>query len=267
MAKGGGTHRRGRDAGARHAPKSPAARRPATPNGKTPNGKTSTSKGTKPPVKGARTPAPVVFDAPADDVGAAASLRLGLIPGATPGKWIDAWHERLPDVPIALTQLEVTTQRDALLAGDLDLALVRLPIDREGLSVIPLYDEIAVVVCAADSALTAADELDLADLDGEVVIVPRDAVYDLAVPGAAAPAFAPPADTAEAVATAAAGVGVVIVPLSLARLHHRKDAAHRPLRGAPVSSVALAWPSDRTTPEVEAFVGIVRGRTANSSRS
>lgn len=212
---------------------------------------------------------PVVFDAkPEPDARATASgpLRLGLIPGATPGKWIDAWRERLPDAPVEVTQLDVATQRDRLLADDVALALVRLPIDRDALHVIPLYDEIAVVVCAADSALTAADALDLSDLDGEVVIVPRDAVYDLDVPGSLTPAFAPPTDTAEAIATVAAGVGVVIVPLSLARLHHRKDVAHRPLRGGPTSTVALAWPRDRTTPEVEAFVGIVRGRTANSSR-
>jgi hypothetical protein len=31
----------------------------------------------------------------------------------------------------------------------------------------PLYDEVPVVVCAADSHLTAADELTLADLVGE----------------------------------------------------------------------------------------------------
>jgi hypothetical protein len=54
--------------------------------------------------------------------------------------------------------------------------------------------------------------------------------------------------------------------MSLARLHHRKDADYRPLRDAPASSVALAWLAGRTTPEVEAFVGIVRGRTPNSSR-
>ena len=53
----------------------------------------------------------------------------------------------------------------------------------------------------------------------------------------------------------------------LARLHHRKDVAHRRLEGAPESTVALAWVADRTTPLVDAFVGIVRGRTANSSRS
>ena len=79
-------------------------------------------------------------------------------------------------------------------------------------------------------------------------------------------AVAPPADTAEAIATVAAGVGIVIVPMSLARLHQRKDVEYRPLLDGPASTVALAWAADRTTPAVDAFVGIVRGRTANSSR-
>ena len=34
----------------------------------------------------------------------------------------------------------------------------------------------------------------------------------------------------------------------------------------PTSTVALAWRREHTTPDVETFVGIVRGRTANSSR-
>jgi DNA-binding transcriptional LysR family regulator len=119
----------------------------------------------------------------------------------------------------------------------------------------------------ADSHLTAAEELELADLEGEVVLVPRDDVLAVDVPGAVAPAFAPPADTAEAIATVAAGVGVVIVPMSLARLHHRKDVEHRPLRDGPASAVGLAWVAERTTPSVETFVGIVRGRTAHSSRT
>jgi len=140
---------------------------------------------------------------------------------------------------------------------------VRLPIDRDGLSVIALYDEVPVVVCAADSHLTAADELSLSDLAGEVVIRPGDDVLGVSVPDAVAPRFAPPESTADAVATVAAGVGVVIV---LARLHHRRDTEYRPLADGPTSTVALAWPSARTTPLVEAFVGIVRGRSANSSR-
>lgn len=191
---------------------------------------------------------------------------LGAIAGATPGKWIDLWKERLPAAPLELQPLSFSDQRAVLMAGDVDAAIVRLPLESEGLSVIPLYDETPVVVASVDSHLTAADELTLADLIGEVVIVPADDVLALDVPGAVAPRFAPPADTEQAIATVAAGVGIVIVPMSLARLHQRKDASYRPLRDAPPSSVALAWRTEHTTPAVEAFVGIVRGRTANSSR-
>ena len=112
----------------------------------------------------------------------------------------------------------------------------------------------------------AADDLGLDDLAGEIVIVPQDDVLGVDVPGGVAASFAPPDDTERPISIVATGVGVVIVPMSLARLHRRKDVDHRPLRDGPVSTVALAWPADRTTPAVEAFVGIVRGRTANSSR-
>lgn len=199
-----------------------------------------------------------------------ATFTLGAIPGATPGKWIDTWNDRMPRTSLVLVPVAVADQGRALRDADVDAALVRLPIDAEGLHVIPLYDEVAVVVCAKDSHLTAADELEAADLEGEVLIVPADDVLGLRGPGAVAgtlePRFAAPIDTAEAIATVATGVGIAIVPMSLARLHHRKDIEHRPLRGGPASTVALAWVSDRTTPAVDAFVGIVRGRTANSSR-
>lgn len=191
---------------------------------------------------------------------------LGTIPGATPGKWIDTWHERLPEVELELRTLAVTDQRTALLDHSVDAALVRLPIADDGLHVIRLYDEVPVVVAAADSHLMAADELNLADLVGEVIVVARDDVYGLEVPGGVEASFEPPRDAEEAFAVVAAGMGIVIVPMSLARLHHRKDADYRPLLDGPISTVALAWPRDRTTPAVEAFVGIVRGRTANSSR-
>ncbi|MBD9735125.1 LysR family transcriptional regulator, partial [Streptomyces sp. H28] len=51
-----------------------------------------------------------------------------------------------------------------------------------------------------------------------------------------------------------------------ARLTHRTDLTHRPLTGAPEARVALAWPEDATTDLVDDFIGIVRGRTANSTR-
>jgi DNA-binding transcriptional LysR family regulator len=191
---------------------------------------------------------------------------LGVIPGATPGRWVDTWRERMPLTELELQPIAFATQREDLVDGGLDAALVRLPLDADGLHVIPLYDETPVVVCSAESHLTAADELELRDLAGELLIVPGDDVLAPEVPGAVPPSFDAPGDTEQAIATVAAGVGIVIVPMSLARLHRRKDAASRPLRDGPVSTVALAWPAERTSPAVDAFVGIVRGRTANSSR-
>src|SRR5690606_31565941 len=142
-------------------------------------------------------PSPVPDDAPEPPE----SFALGAIPGATPGKWIDAWKERMPRTRLDLVPLAVSDQRRALLDGEVDAALVRLPIERDELRVIPLYEEVPVVMMGADSHLTAAEELELADLEGEVVLVPRDDVLAVDVPGAVAPAFAPPADTAEAIAT------------------------------------------------------------------
>lgn len=171
----------------------------------------------------------------------------------------------MPHVEIELTPISFAEQRSAV--DELDAAIVRLPIERaDDLHVIRLYDEVPVVVASAESHLMAADELTAADLEGEVLITPRDDVlgpFDLPT---VAPNFPPLATTEDAVATVASGVGILVVPMSLARLHHRKDADHRPLVDGPASSVALAWRREHTTADVETFVGIVRGRTANSSR-
>jgi hypothetical protein len=193
-------------------------------------------------------------------------FRLGAVEGATPGKWIRIWEERMPRNPLELIPLAPATQRHAIDARTVDAALVRLPIPKDGLHVIPLYDEVPVVVMAEDSELTAADELEASDLRGEVLITPADDVLGFQASGTVPPVFDPPATTADAVATVAAGTGVLVVPMSLARLHHRRDVTFRPLRDGPVSTMALAWDADGTTALIETFVGIVRGRTANSSR-
>ncbi|PRB10623.1 transcriptional regulator [Microbacterium sp. MYb62] len=217
-----------------------------------------------PPQKPKKKTAKVVFDAPQPEPEAPRTFRLGAVPGATPGKWIDAWKRRMPGVPLELVPVEAATQRTAL--DEVDAALVRLPLADESLHIIPLYDEVPVIVAASDSHLMAAEELTFADLEGEVVIgLTDDVLGRLELPGTLPAAFAA-LPTDQAVATAATGVGIMIVPMSLARLHHRKDVDHRVLVDGPVSTVALVWPRDRTTTDVETFVGIVRGRTANSSR-
>lgn len=142
---------------------------------------------------------------------------------------------------------------------------MRLPVDRTVFSAIPLYTETTVVVVPKDHLITAAEEVTLADLADEVLFHPLDDVFDWEAPPGE-PAFERPATTADAVELVAANVGLLIVPQSLARLHHRRDLTYRPVVDAPQSSVALSWPEEATTDLVEDFIGIVRGRTVNSTR-
>ncbi|MDJ0381677.1 LysR family substrate-binding domain-containing protein [Streptomyces sp. G-G2] len=193
------------------------------------------------------------------------SFRLAYVPGVTPTKWVRIWNERLPDVPLTLVQVTPGEAPGLLRDGGADAAFVRLPIDRTDLSAIPLYTETTVVVIPKDHLITTSEEVATGDLADEIVLHPLDDTLDWEqLPGK--PAFERPATTADAIELVAAGIGVLAVPQSLARLHHRKDLTYRPLTGAPESRVALSWPEEETTDLVEEFIGIVRGRTVNSSR-
>ncbi|MFF9125641.1 LysR substrate-binding domain-containing protein [Streptomyces sp. NPDC014889] len=196
---------------------------------------------------------------------ASASFRLAYVPGATPAKWVRIWNERLPDVPLDLVQVPAAEVADVLRGGAADAGLVRLPVDRTYFSAIPLYTETTVVIVPKDHLVTAADEVSVADLADEVVLHPLDDVLGWDRPPGEE-AFERPATTADAVELVAAGVGVLVVPQSLARLHHRRDLTYRPVADAPQSGIALCWPEEAHTDLVEHFIGIVRGRTVNSTR-
>ncbi len=193
------------------------------------------------------------------------SLTLGYVPGATPAKWARNWAQRRPEVPLQLTLVAAADAADAVRTGAVDLAVLRLPADTSGLAVIPLYEETAVVVVPVDHLLTAADDVAAADLHGEPVLLPHDHVLDWPdAPGT--PVEHRPETTQDAMELVAAGVGVLMVPQSLARLYHRKDLTFRPITGAPSCAVALAVPEGPQSAPIEDFIGIVRGRKPGSSR-
>ena len=176
------------------------------------------------------------------------TLSVGFVPGVTPGKWVARWRERHPDVPLELHQHDA----DALVAlrsGSDDVAFVRLPVERAGLHLIPLYEEQPVVVMSRENELSLYDDVPLEDLDAETLL-------DVVACGG----------PQSAVEVAASGAGVVVLPMSLARLYARKDAVHRPVPGLPVTTIGIAWRVEDESDDVEEFIGIIRGRTAQSSR-
>ena len=174
-----------------------------------------------------------------------APLVVAFVVGVTPGKWARVWAQRLPEHPLELSQLSQADAISALLSSEADAALVRLPVADESLSLIPLYAEQPVVVAPKDHPVAAFDSLQLADLAAETLLEQ---------------------EWAESVELVAANVGLAIMPQSVARALSRRDVVARPVSDAPETRIALAWVTARTTPLVEEFIGIVRGRTANSSR-
>ncbi|WP_040768449.1 LysR family substrate-binding domain-containing protein [Tsukamurella sp. 1534] len=193
------------------------------------------------------------------------ALRLAYVPGATPAKWARTWAERRPGVPLELRPVAAAEAADALRAGAVDLALLRLPARTSGLAVIPLYEETTVAVAPKDHVVTAADELTAADLADEPVLVPLDDALHWADPPGT-PIEHRPETTEDAVELVATGLGLLVVPQSLARLYHRKDLTYRPITDAPPSPVALAFREGDRRADVEEFIGIVRGRREGSSR-
>jgi hypothetical protein len=222
---------------------------------------------------------------------------IAAVEGVTLTKWTRAWDERMPGVPLrvvrttsedqlgALTRVDraatapevahgpIAAASDSDSAGDpaaassadesrstpdsdaatgpadvsfADVAFVRLPVDDASLSVIPLYEEAAYVVVPKDHPASALDSLTLADLEGDRLLG---------------------GSWASAIELVGANVGVVVVPQSIARLHARGDVVARPVTDVPATRICLVWPADRTTEDVDTFVGIVRGRGVRSSRS
>ena len=174
------------------------------------------------------------------------TFTVGFVTGATPDKWARVWRERSKE-RLELVPVTEDTQLDGVRDGSHSMALVRLPVEREGLHLIPLYEELPVAVMSIDNTLTLLDEVTVADLADE-----HQDWGDLA--------------TGDVMATVAAGTGVAVVPMSVARLHHRKDVTYRTVTDLPPTTVGLAWRVDDEDERVQTFIGIVRGRTERSSR-
>ena len=174
---------------------------------------------------------------------------VAFVVGVTPGKWARVWAERLPGHPLELRPLSPADALDALRQGTVDAAFLRLPVEPPQLSAIPLYEEQPVVVVPKDHAIEALEAVTLADLSDENVL---DGGWS------------------EAVELVAANVGVAVMPQSVARALSRKDVLARPVTDAATTQIALAWRTpaggDATPELIEEFIGIVRGRSANSSR-
>ena len=151
--------------------------------------------------------------------------------------------------------------------------------DGEKYHSIRLYEELPVVILPVDHVLTVLDEVPVEELAEEFLLQPASNIpaYEEVSrawresAGRIVPEGLTDKETIELVA---AGVGLYIVPMSIARFYHRKDLTYRPVAGLDLYPVHLVWPrapkGEPRSEELEAllqdFIGIVRGRTATSER-
>ena len=149
------------------------------------------------------------------------------VPGVTPGKWGRIWSDRMPRQPLDLRPAS-ETEALAALNGPAHMAFLRDVPASDSLHVIPLYREQPVVQIDKESPLASQESLS------------REEVTALELE---------------------------VIPQSVARALSRRDVVARPVIDAPDSGIGLAWLATAQHPLIEVFVGIVRGRTANSSRS
>jgi DNA-binding transcriptional LysR family regulator len=189
------------------------------------------------------------------------TFRVGFVTGAMPDRWADTWRKRRRE-PIELVPVTEADQEQILRDGSVDMAIVRLPVNREGLHLVPLYEEKPVAVMSTEHLLTLADELTTTELADEQVVIPERSGWR---PEAEQLPW-PPMSEKDAVETVAAGTGVALMPMSVARLYHRRDATYRVVTDLPATGVGLAWLVENDGELPQAFVGVVRGRTSRSSR-
>ena len=170
---------------------------------------------------------------------------VAFVPGVTPGKWSRLWAERMRREPLELRPLDGDAALVGIRDGTADMALVRDVEADDELHVIPLYREQPVVVAPKDHPVTAFESVAIDDLGDETILDGQGA------------------DTVELVA---ANVGVALMPQSVARAHSRRDIVVRPVTGVPDTGIGLVWLRTNEDPRTQVFIGIVRGRTVNSSR-
>jgi LysR family hydrogen peroxide-inducible transcriptional activator len=199
-------------------------------------------------------------------------LRVGAIPTVAPFVLPRAVTRFRKDRPAVRLQLkEDLTERllADLLAGELDVGLMALPIRDERLHVDALYSEPLVMALPPKHRLARKAEVKLADVVEEPFILLDDVhcfgdqVLSFCRRGGLEPRVVCRGEQiVTLLAMVAAGEGVSVVPEMAAVADNAKSCVYRPLgKPSPSRTLCAVWHKQRYRPEsLRAFVEVVKGR-------
>lgn len=208
-------------------------------------------------------------------------LRVGYVDWAT---WLlfpailRAYRQRYPAVAVTLTELHHEPQREALARGDLDVGLFSLQPHDRGVEGERVAEDPLVVALPQGHPLAARVRVPIAALREEAwVLFPRDLrthflelILDTCRAAGFVPRVAQEASQLHTVSgLVSAGVGVTLLPSSVAR-GRRAGVAFRRMAGrSPRLPLDVVWRAGDRSPAAARFVEIARevaGRGASSRR-
>lgn len=186
------------------------------------------------------------------------TLTVGFMPGITVTPATAAFTRLRPDVNVRLLRTSWNDQVEVLLDGRADVGVVRLPIDRHGLQVRPLFREPRVVVLPVSHPLADRGSVSVGDLAREHLLQDPDAVPEwrdvaLELRDKQRPEVPPIHQVEEKLELVASGAGICVLPLSTAGFYTRPDVVPVPVDDIGPNEVALAWVISRRSPLIRDF--------------
>ncbi|WP_437318945.1 LysR substrate-binding domain-containing protein [Sorangium sp. So ce385] len=178
---------------------------------------------------------------------------------------VRAFRTDFPSVELALREMPPQEQIEALKDGRIDVGFVRAPLNDPRLASECVRREPLLVALPADHPLAGRRRIALELLSREpFVVFPRQrgsAFFDLVVGLCREAGFTPrivqEALHLDILSLVAAGFGVSILPESIKNIR-RGGLALRPIVGAPVTDLLLAWRADDASPTLGQFLAFVR---------
>ena len=196
-------------------------------------------------------------------------LRLGYLIGAgleLLPKLLRSFADAYPHIRVETREYDFSDPSAGLDSGEVDIALVRPPIDSKGMRFLQISEEGWTACVPRDHPLATLDEVKLEDILGEpIVAAPQSAGgwRDYWIASSYRSDHKPAVVVAEAATfeaefTAVAQGKAISITMATAALYFRRPGvAFIPIVDAPPSSVSLAWPRKGSGPAVARFVTFV----------